>query len=417
VNKNTTIKTCKYLFCLVFVFISCEDKADDDNNTLVVDSFDITKIDVESTGDSEQSVPELVRFINDNEGVIVNSMQNTIDFINITPTNLSMSGESVQITDDPDAECSSIDVSTDESIIAVVVSKGACERGQLYLVDAATKNKYGPYDLGYNPDAVDIAVDNEFVVVVNEFDYEDGVSGGCDSLGFPGVSIYDISSGLGSGVLIKDMQINHTGTNGNLAEPEGVKIAPDGVTVYMTLQESNEMGWFSILNPPDVLENKITFTNPEHEPDGIWVNSDGTVVCTGGEYDGTIGIILINADGTPGAQYYANLSDDLPSTWDWKDQRKGIEPEEVIIVEEGGKSFVMATLQDAGAVVVYDITDPANPIWDSGAITELNDYTPFVDGSSESAGEPEGLAYKNGYVLVSNTEDPSVCLLKASWSK
>ena len=40
------------------------------------------------------------------------------------------------------------------------------------------------------------------------------------------------------------MQINHTGANGGLAEPEGVKIAPDG-SVYM-LQESNEMGWFSL---------------------------------------------------------------------------------------------------------------------------------------------------------------------------
>ena len=32
-----------------------------------------------------------------------------------------------------------------------------------------------------------------------------------------------------------DMQITHTGANGGLAEPEGVKIAPDGDTVYMRL--------------------------------------------------------------------------------------------------------------------------------------------------------------------------------------
>ena len=84
-------------------------------------------------------------------------------------------------------------------------------------------------------------------------------------------------------------------------------------------------------------------------------------------------------------------------------------------MEAGGKAFVMTTLQDAGAVVVYDITDPANPKFDSGAITEMNDYTSQSDG--ESKGEPEGLAYKDGYVLVSNTEDPSVALLKSSWSK
>ena len=41
------------------------------------------------------------------------------------------------------------------------------------------------------------------------------------------------------------------------------------------------------------------------------------------------------------------------------------------------------------------------------------DYT-AVDGAS-STGECEGLAVRDGYVLVANTEDPSVCLLKASW--
>ncbi|GIS36089.1 MAG: hypothetical protein Ct9H90mP7_0970 [Candidatus Neomarinimicrobiota bacterium] len=45
----------------------------------------------------------------------------------------------------------------------------------------------------------------------------------------------------------------------------------------------------------------------------------------------------------------------------------------------------------------------------------MNDYTSGSGGTSE--GEPEGLAYKDGYVLVSNTEDPSVALLKSSWAK
>ena len=165
-------KYIKLLLSLTIMFtIGCEDNDDEAGATSV--AFDITRIDVKSTGDASQSSPELIRFINSSEGVIVNSSQNTIDFFTISPSELTITGESINITDSDDAECSSIDVSVDESIIAVVVTFGSCQRGELYLVDASTRQKYGPYELGYNPDAVDIAVDNEFVVVVNEYDYED----------------------------------------------------------------------------------------------------------------------------------------------------------------------------------------------------------------------------------------------------
>ena len=414
---KTILKKGSLLQTLIisFFIIGCEDETADGDNSLINEGFNISKLDVKSTGDASQSSPELIRFINSSEGVIVNSKQNTIDFFTLTSSEITITGESINITDSDDAECSSIDVSVDESIIAVVVTKGSCERGELYLIDVTTRDKFGPYELGYNPDAVDIAVDNEFVVVVNEYDYEDGTAG-CTVPFYPGVTIWDISQGLdGESVsLVKHMKITHTGDNGNLAEPEGVKIGPDGDTVYMTLQESNQMGWFSILSPPDTLQNYVSFTSEIHEPDGIWVNSAGTVVCTGGEYDGKIGVTLLNSDGTPGEQYYANLADDLPSTWTWTDERKGIEPEEVVIAEHDGKSYVLASLQDPAAVVVYDITDPTNPTWDSGEIVQLVDYS---TGEGESTGESEGLAYKNGYVLVSNTADPSVCLLKASWAE
>ena len=411
---KTTIKRIFFLFgLLASLFISgCEDEAAE-QDSLVNSGFNISRVDVKTTGDASQSSPELIRFINSSEGVIVNSLQNTVDFFDLSTSEITLTGESINITDSDDAECSSIDVSVDESILAVVVTKGSCTPGELYLVDVSSREKFGPYELGYNPDAVDIAVDNEFVVVVNEYDYEDGTAG-CTTPYYPGVTIYDISPGLGNASLVKHMKITHTGENGNLAEPEGVKIAPDGETVYMTLQESNQMGWFSILSPPDTLKDYVSFTSDIHEPDGIWINSAGTVVCTGGEYDGKIGVTLLNSDGTPGAQYYANLADDLPSTWRWTDERKGIEPEDVVIAEHDGKSYVLATLQDPAAVVVYDITDPTNPTWDSGAIAQFTDYS---TGDGESTGESEGLAYKDGYVLVSNTTDPSVCLLKASWAE
>ena len=404
------------ILSIIVMMYSCDEPTDD----IVIDDsaveFNIEKLDVLELGDSDQSQPELVRFVSATEGVVVNSKQNSIDFITIDGTNLVLTGDQVQITDDPNAECSSIDVNVNETIIAVVATKGACQRGELYLVDAMSKQKYGPYELGYNPDAVDISVDDNFVVVVNEYDYEDGGDCGDGETGFPGVSIYNIENGIDSATLVMDMQITHTGANGGLAEPEGVKIAPDGDTVYMTLQESNEIGWFSLNSPPDTLQNKVAYSADGHEPDGIWVSADGGIICTGGEYDGKIGIHTVDtATGEITSQNYANLALDLPQDWDWVDDRKGIEPEEVVIEEYNGEMFVLATLQDPSAVVVYNITDPTNPVYDSGVITQLIDYT--VDDTASSTGECEGLAVRDGYVLVANTEDPSVALLKSSWAQ
>ena len=73
---------------------------------------------------------------------------------------------------------------------------------------------------------------------------------------------------------------------------------------------------------------------------------------------------MLNTDGTQGEQYYADLKLNLLSTWSFSDERKSIEPEEVVIAEYDGKEFLLATLQDPVAVVVYDITDPTTPIWD-----------------------------------------------------
>ena len=152
------------LLIIALLINGCEDKEAEEQ--LVVESFSITMVDKITIGDGTQSQPELIRFVTDELGVIVNSKQNSVDFINITPSGITMSGQSVQITQDADADASSIDVSVDESILAVVVSKGACLRGELYLIDTSSLQKYGPYELGFNPDAVDIAVENKFVVVV-----------------------------------------------------------------------------------------------------------------------------------------------------------------------------------------------------------------------------------------------------------
>ena len=72
----------------VLFSIGCEDSDDEAGATSV--AFDITRIDVKQTGDSDVSQPELVRFVSSTEGVIVNSKTNSLDFFGISGTGLTM---------------------------------------------------------------------------------------------------------------------------------------------------------------------------------------------------------------------------------------------------------------------------------------------------------------------------------------
>jgi len=137
--KNTSKYISFICFFSLLFLTSCEDT--DNEANVVVERFDITKIEVKSTGSADQSQPEIIRFVSDTKGVVVNSMQKTLDFFTISGTGITMTNEQVQLTDSEDADASSVDVSVDETIIAAVVTKGACARGELYLVDVATNTK------------------------------------------------------------------------------------------------------------------------------------------------------------------------------------------------------------------------------------------------------------------------------------
>ena len=90
---NIALKRIFLIFGLIAsLFTSgCEDeKANEDS--FVTDGFNISRVDVKSTGDATQSSPELIRFINSSEGVIVNSKQYTVDFFDLTESEILLTG-------------------------------------------------------------------------------------------------------------------------------------------------------------------------------------------------------------------------------------------------------------------------------------------------------------------------------------
>ena len=64
------------LLIIALLISGCEDKEAEEQ--LVVESFSITMVDKITTGDGTQSQPELIRFVTDELGVIVNSRQNSV---------------------------------------------------------------------------------------------------------------------------------------------------------------------------------------------------------------------------------------------------------------------------------------------------------------------------------------------------
>ena len=69
--KNKS-KYILFICVLPLLFLtSCEDTENEGN--VVVERFDITKIEVKSTGSADQSQPEIIRFVSDTKGVVVNS--------------------------------------------------------------------------------------------------------------------------------------------------------------------------------------------------------------------------------------------------------------------------------------------------------------------------------------------------------
>ena len=77
-------KKSKIILLIIFgystlFFNGCEDSSDEVITPFV--TFDITLIDVKSSGNSDLSQPELVRFVTSSEGVMVNSKTNSLDFL------------------------------------------------------------------------------------------------------------------------------------------------------------------------------------------------------------------------------------------------------------------------------------------------------------------------------------------------
>lgn len=97
-----------------------------------------------------------------------------------------------------------------------------------------------------------------------------------------------------------------------------------------------------------------------------------------------------------------------------RSDNKGPEPEGVIVQEIGGEQYAFILLERIGGVMVYNVTDPANPVFLQ--YENSRDATPGGDEAGDLA--PEGVIFvapadnatENGLLVISNEESATLSL-------
>lgn len=88
---------------------------------------------------------------------------------------------------------------------------------------------------------------------------------------------------------------------------------------------------------------------------------------------------------------YFNSDNSDNDSFDSRSDNKGPEPEAIAVGEVDGRMYAFVGLERVGGIVMYDITDPENPV----LVTFINNRNFAVDAESSEAGDlgPEGITF------------------------
>jgi hypothetical protein len=206
------------------------------------------------------------------------------------------------------------------------------------------------------------------------------------------------------------------------SEPEHCETSADG-TVVVSVQETSQILIFNANDAPlDASEVTIVDLQPdagdnEAEPDGLYIYPSGDYALISNERNGSFQILNLST-GVATDPY--TVENDLPDGWkiDGRKSTKRTEPEEAFVVEKDGHFYALLALQESHAVVVYDVTDPNNIIFDSIAeagVAWETDNAP--EGSSEIGSEGLGAHPTNGIVFSANEREGSITMFSAAWAR
>ena len=409
-------------FGLVF-FVGCED---DEVVETVYDSFDIQNVMSLTAG--EDANAEIVRTVpgTDDKAVFVSSAIGRLTVIDYTTSSFAFGSTYDLDPGSATAEMTSIDVSIPiggESYVAVCVAETDCAKGKIMFVKLSDGSIVKEVEVGYNPDGAAFTKNGSHLVVACEDDREDRPCKPAERNG-GSVSIISLSGGVANASLVQDFAVDWDPDS----EPEHAETSADG-TVIVSIQETSQIMIFNVSDAP-LTEGEYTVVDlpddggtaddgagVECEPDGLFISPDGTKALISSERNGTFQLMAL-----PSGTLYGNpyvIENDLPSGWQRDDRsyKKRTEPEECSLVERDDKLYAVFALQESHAVIVYDVTDPANPVFDSMAPAGI-DYA-NDNGMEKSAIGSEGLGMHqtNGVAFSANEREGSISMFTAAWAR
>jgi len=387
--------------------------------------YDIHEVMSLATGADEN--PEIVRIIPGtvNRAVLASSAAKKLTFIDYGAASFSFAESYSYVLGGPASEMTSMTVSPDGKFLVITDARADCAKGFVHIVDLDAEHGtiINSIEVGYNPDSVAISKDGRWLVCADEDDREDRPCKPADRHG-GSVSVIDLSVGLDQATVVKTILTDWDPE----AEPEGVKIAPDNDTVLVALQETSQLAFFRLSEIQDANFDMYAIINfvddlgvSAGEPDGVAINEEGDVALVVLEKTDSFALVSVT-DATVLALYSIEDNGDLPSSYnrDMEKSTKRMEPEEVAIIKAGGQVFGLMALQESHAVLVYNITDPTQPVFDSIAPVGIGYQAEDDAGLMEkSAIGSEGLAIcpANAITFIANEREGSVTMLTSSFTQ
>lgn len=424
------MKYAKYLLLGAIVaylgmsIVGCSDDDEEIVTPPVVETeFELSTIMSVATG--VDANPEIIRMVpgSDTKAVFIASATNQLFPVTYGATNFTIDNPFNLESGSATATMTSIDVSPvmdGENYVAVCVAEVDCSTGWILFVRLSDGSIMAQVDhIGYNPDGCAFTKDGTFLIVACEDDREDRPCKPDDRHG-GSISIIDLRNGIGNAELVQDYLVNWDVDS----EPEHCETSDDG-TVIVSVQETSQVVIFNLadlpLNPDHsditIVDLPDDGAGNEAEPDGLYISPDGTQAVISCERNGTFIMMNLPSGTLLGNPYIVEPNVTAPPyNIDMRKATKRTEPEECSLIAKDGRLFALFALQECHAAIVYDVTDPANPVFDSIAPAGIDiendvDMVKSIIGSEGLTAHPT-----NGIVFTANEREGSITMFRGSWA-